>query len=485
MGLNELPTIYFKQTFSGLVKQKVNVITQYRETSLAVVCMSYGYLAIIDFLKQKALNHWKHHKGNITSACFVNDYESFATASGSFSKNHDNSIIVSKVSAVKDDLFLKKVGTFSNAHGKYKGVMSLKSTNIKEDFVIVSCGNEDDMTVKVWDTKEQNSIFKCTNPDPVYRRPYYYLNMIFLKPDNLDLRRPSPNLYDFDSDEKMRRGFIIVGASIRGVDFYFKNPQETFLGLEEFITDSDVGSYLNSMITIQHSPSKFTLLVSTISGIVEMFSIREEDVCSISGDGETDESSLLKSHSEDLAIKIKEDVDIMNIIELYRKNELSSLTSEGSSDGFMRSRDLEFMDHSGDGIKPPRIIEIKELDEENVENSKSRNMEILLNNQNLDLSKDEIKNIDSVENQEAPPQVQVRQSNDLEKIPEVSSGRAGESNYFNSPMIDGSRNLSSRDKLTKINSNRRSSFFEEPKVRRLSVEEPVHQSKKPPSINIL
>lgn len=116
--LKQGKTVKFKDVFQNLVKQKVNAILQYKQSTLAVCCLSYGYIVVVDFSKMESISHWKIHKGNITSACFVNDFEYFVSASGSFSKNHDNSIIVSKVSLAMLDLFFKKISNFSSAHGK-------------------------------------------------------------------------------------------------------------------------------------------------------------------------------------------------------------------------------------------------------------------------------------------------------------------------------------------------------------------------------
>lgn len=117
-SIKPLKTVNFKTNFGHLVKQKVNVIVQYKNSNLAVACLSYGYIVVFEFIKQEAVSQYKTHKGNITSACFVNDYEYFVTASGSFSKNHDNSIVALKVSIAQQDLFFKKINTFSSAHGK-------------------------------------------------------------------------------------------------------------------------------------------------------------------------------------------------------------------------------------------------------------------------------------------------------------------------------------------------------------------------------
>lgn len=121
-SIKELAPIDLKKSSPHLVKQKVNVIVQYKQSSLVVACLSYGYIVVIDLepakMESAVAPAIKAHKGNITSACFANDFEYFITASGSFSKNHDNSIIVWKVSLAIQELYFKKINPFSSAHGK-------------------------------------------------------------------------------------------------------------------------------------------------------------------------------------------------------------------------------------------------------------------------------------------------------------------------------------------------------------------------------
>lgn len=120
VNVKELNPINLKKNSPHLVKQKVNVIVQFKQSHLVVACLSYGYIMVIDLSSNKleAGPAIKAHKGNITSACFANDFECFITASGSFSKNHDNSIIVWKISLANHELYFKKMNPFSSAHGK-------------------------------------------------------------------------------------------------------------------------------------------------------------------------------------------------------------------------------------------------------------------------------------------------------------------------------------------------------------------------------
>jgi len=114
------------------------------------------------------------HRGNISSSTFVNDYQYFVTASGSFSRNQDNNIIVSKC-FLAQDLFLKNIHTFSNAHGKHKGVMSIASTNTVGDNLIVSCGNEDDSRIVIWDVLYREIVHEIKSEQKI---AFYNLNLI-------------------------------------------------------------------------------------------------------------------------------------------------------------------------------------------------------------------------------------------------------------------------------------------------------------------
>lgn len=99
------------------------------------------------------------HKGNISSATFLNDFQYFITCSGSFSRNHDNTILISKC-CLAQDLFLRQIHSFSNAHGKFKGVMCVRSTNCIGDNILVSCGNQDDSTICIWDIETRDIVYE-------------------------------------------------------------------------------------------------------------------------------------------------------------------------------------------------------------------------------------------------------------------------------------------------------------------------------------
>ena len=76
----------------GQAKQKVTTISQYRSSEMILVTLSTGHLAVVNFHRLTLMSILKAHKGNISSACFLQDYRYFATASGSFKGKTDNSV---------------------------------------------------------------------------------------------------------------------------------------------------------------------------------------------------------------------------------------------------------------------------------------------------------------------------------------------------------------------------------------------------------
>ena len=79
-----------------------------------------------------------------------------------------------KISFALEDLFLKKEEIYNNAHGKYKGVMDIKSSNNPGDDYLVSCGNEDDSKIIIWDIKKKSALREIEN-DSI--QPFYWINL--------------------------------------------------------------------------------------------------------------------------------------------------------------------------------------------------------------------------------------------------------------------------------------------------------------------
>lgn len=106
-------------TYYELTRQKVTTLTSYANNKYLLATTSYGYVVAIDTTTWIPLYLNKHHKGNISASCFADGNQHFCTASGSFSQNHDNTLNVYKLAVVADDIFVKKVHAFKNAHGRY------------------------------------------------------------------------------------------------------------------------------------------------------------------------------------------------------------------------------------------------------------------------------------------------------------------------------------------------------------------------------
>ena len=85
---------------------------------MILVTMSTGHLAVVNFHKLTTLSIVKAHKGNISSACFLQDYNFFATGSGSFKGKTDNSIQIYQVFLTLGDLLIRRMHSMSNVHGR-------------------------------------------------------------------------------------------------------------------------------------------------------------------------------------------------------------------------------------------------------------------------------------------------------------------------------------------------------------------------------
>lgn len=104
--------------YYDIVRQKVTTLNAYSSRLFLLATTSYGYVVSIGTISMTPTELCKHHRGNITSSCFVSNYQYYVTASGSLSQNHDNTINVYKVCTIAEDIFIKKMHSFKNAHGK-------------------------------------------------------------------------------------------------------------------------------------------------------------------------------------------------------------------------------------------------------------------------------------------------------------------------------------------------------------------------------
>lgn len=237
---------------------------------------------------------------------------------------------------------------------RHKGVMCVKSSNLKGDMLIVSCGNEDDPNVKVWSLKDQSTVGKYFNQDTNLKRPYYYLNVIYLNPSEM----VEPDNDRMAEEDKIKKGFVIIAAGIKNIDVYFKKPLQAEAYIDSKPTQEDIGSYLSSMVTVKHDEDRLTVLVGNVNGLIEMYSLRwdkqaakdSQDLDDLSGSD--DAGSKLgnddSKKSNENRIKIIPGVDIKELIERRKSNgKFSELdieqphnNSEGGDDGNKESNSL-------------------------------------------------------------------------------------------------------------------------------------------------
>lgn len=221
---------------------------------------------------------------------------------------------------------------------RYKGVMCVKSSNKRGDYLLVSCGNEDDPMVKIWHLKDQVTVGKYfTNQTSLqHKNPYYYLNVVFLN-DGAD--RDYENMFD-EAEDRVKKGFVIFAASIKSVDVFLKNPgdSDTYAITEN--TQDDVGSYLSSMATIKHDENRLTLLVGNVNGVIEQFTFlfdgNDDSKNSSDLDSQPFSENSQKSpddskHQRENRIKITSDVDIRALIERHRHEGKFTEESEDSA----------------------------------------------------------------------------------------------------------------------------------------------------------
>lgn len=159
-------------------RQKVTSISQYRNSEMILATTSTGHLAVVNFQRMCTISVLKAHKGNITCGCYLQGYEYFATASGSFKGKTDNTIQIYKVFLTLGELLVRRLHSMNNAHGRYKGVMSLRSSNRQGDNLLISSGGEDDGRIRVWDFMERATINEIGNVYDDYRCATYNLSII-------------------------------------------------------------------------------------------------------------------------------------------------------------------------------------------------------------------------------------------------------------------------------------------------------------------
>jgi hypothetical protein len=250
------------------------------------------------------------------------------------------------------------MGSKYRFYDRHKGVMCIKSSNQKGDMLLVSCGNEDDPQIKIWNIKDQSVIGKYAPEDSTQHKPYYYLNVVYLDQE-VPFER---NLFANPEDSKVKRGFMIVAASIKSVDLFMKNPDEQGYAIINLPTQDDVGSYLASVTTIKHTEDHLTIMIANVSGTVELFKLKFEKSGSNdnteSDDDISNESDELKrqdsKNTKEDHIEIDPDVNLKELIEMRRqKDHFSELDEQSGSQAGQG-------DPAEAGVVPPRQVAIPE-----------------------------------------------------------------------------------------------------------------------------
>lgn len=111
----------------------------------------------------------------------MKNFEYFATASGSFSGNQDNSIHIYKVYQVMNELFVRKFHSLVNAHSKCHGVMCIRGSNFDDDHILISTGYKDDGRIRIWDYMERSTIAECQNLREELPDTLYNINLMVFK----------------------------------------------------------------------------------------------------------------------------------------------------------------------------------------------------------------------------------------------------------------------------------------------------------------
>lgn len=216
--------------------------------------------------------------------------------------------------------------------------MCVKSSNKRGDYLLASCGNEDDPLVKIWHLKDQVTVGKYfTNQTSLqHKNPYYYLNVIFL---NDSSEKDYENIFE-ESEDRVKKGFVIFAASIKSIDCFLKNPgdSDTYAITEN--TQDDVGSYLSSMATIKHDENKFTLLVGNVNGVIEQFNFQFDGADDSKNSSDLDSQPFSENsqkspddskNQREHRIKLTSDIDIRALIEKHRHEGKFTEESEESA----------------------------------------------------------------------------------------------------------------------------------------------------------
>jgi WD40 repeat protein len=162
--------------------QKITCLNQYLFCGL-----TSGVIHIINIQEDEdtLLSSFIAHQGNITSldTFFIGNY--LLTSSGSFNRNHDNSICVFHITNLSKRIYIKEKIQIKEAHGSIKGVIVCKALVHKGNELVFSAGGSDDQTLRIWNLLTGQCLFEF-----IYQEPIYDLNiLIFSKNEQMKLSK--------------------------------------------------------------------------------------------------------------------------------------------------------------------------------------------------------------------------------------------------------------------------------------------------------
>jgi len=153
--------------------------------------------------------------------------------------------------------------------------MNIKSSNGVGDYFLVSCGNEDDSLLRIWDLRKMNLYTEITTPQ---KSSFYYLNLLVFEEEKNELSEDKSQFWETS-------GLIIIAASMKRIYLYGIDLREKQVSAETKIDISpDIGSYLSIMQIFISShlngegengihEDKLCLLISTVDGFIHSYII--------------------------------------------------------------------------------------------------------------------------------------------------------------------------------------------------------------------
>lgn len=197
---------------------------------------------------------------------------------------------------------------------RHKGVMNIKSTNTKGDSLLISCGNEDDGSIKIWNILDRRLLNTLEEDEYHGKQSFYYLNVYQFKTVN----GPKVEGQEDGYDEQLQ-GLMIIAAGINFVTMLKYQPQSQDLIRMVCYTQFDIGSYLASMTTLKHDADNLSVLSCNISGNVDVFIVKLDRDESRHKDSEVS-IKLDKSAVSEHYGNVVPGVDIKALIEQFRNN---------------------------------------------------------------------------------------------------------------------------------------------------------------------